>query len=160
MKISLLYNNRSLFVEVNAIKSRSLTHPHTLSAATLEKWSLRGGGGVLSAFPSRHASFQSNLQLLPQRWRLQHCGNNRLHTESFFSGAKSSWTIVSDVNVQKKLSPAVIGLKPVNLGEAGRLGQPELLGAGCFCRANRISRPTWRHFFCCIRDDLSVTSGR
>ncbi|KAA8583376.1 hypothetical protein FQN60_015922 [Etheostoma spectabile] len=45
---------------------------------------------------------------------------------------------------QRELSPAAVtGLKPVNLGEGARFGEPELLGAGCFCRANRISRPNW-----------------
>lgn len=58
-------------------------------------------------------------------------------------------TVIPDVNnAQKELSPAAVsGLNPVNLGEGGRFGQPELLGAGCFCRANRISRPTWRQTF-------------
>lgn len=57
--------------------------------------------------------------------------------------------VICDVNdAQKGLSPAAVtGLKPVNLAEGARSGQPQLLGAGCCCTANRISRPTWRHFF-------------
>uniref|UniRef100_A0A3B5R451 Uncharacterized protein n=1 Tax=Xiphophorus maculatus TaxID=8083 RepID=A0A3B5R451_XIPMA len=58
-------------LEVLKMSGRAeMSHSCTLQSVP----QIKGGReGELSAFPSRHASFQLNLQLLSQRWSLQHC---------------------------------------------------------------------------------------
>lgn len=83
-------------------------------------------------------------------------------TNSTIGVCLSRRTITPDVhNAQKELSPAAVaGLKPVSTGEGEAGLDSRNSSSCCFCTEKNRSIVQPGHIFCCIRDDLSVTSGR